>query len=212
LIGKKKSTAVKSNCSNAKAYFEDLVKATDTYEQNTGSGTTSHNKYKSANQLADCGDKIRDYIANIVSAAVGNSDHAANTQATHTQFKAMLAQIKALIDAIAKLMAKKSSAELDSENVNPNTHGKNSGNSGRTSCKPQMESLHNMGTYCHSHGFHPVGHNHNSKTCTHKLDSHKDNATWTDRLEGNMYWSIAKRVTIEQQNNTKWKGKVFPTN
>ena len=40
----KKSTAVKSNYTNAKTYFEDLVKATDTYEQNAGGGTTSQNK------------------------------------------------------------------------------------------------------------------------------------------------------------------------
>ncbi len=197
----KKSTAVKSNYTNAKTYFEDLVKAIDTYEQNAGGGTTSRNKYKLANQLADCGDEIPDYIAKIASAAAANSDHAANTQATHTQFKAMSAQIKALTDAIAKLTAKKSSAEQDSKNVNPNTRNKNSGNSSRTSSKPQMETLRNMGAYCHSHGFHPVGHNHNSKTCTRKLDGHKDNTTWTNKMEGNMYWPIAKRVAIEQQND-----------
>jgi hypothetical protein len=59
----KKSTAVKSNYTNTKTYFEDLVKATDTYEQNAGGGTTSHNKYESANQLTDRGNEIRDYIA-----------------------------------------------------------------------------------------------------------------------------------------------------
>jgi hypothetical protein len=128
----KKSTAVKSNYTNAKTYFEDLVKATDTYKQNAGGGTTSHNKYKSANQRADCGNEIRNYIAKIASAAAANSDHAANTHATNTQFEATLAQIKALTDAVAKLTAKKSSAEQNSKNVNPNTRGKNRGNSGRT--------------------------------------------------------------------------------
>ena len=73
----KKSTAVKSNYTNAKTYFEDLVKATDTYKQNAGGSTTSRNKYKSANQLADCGNEIRDYIAKITSAAAANNDHAA---------------------------------------------------------------------------------------------------------------------------------------
>ncbi len=208
----KKSTAVRSNYNNAKTYFEDLVKATDTYEQNAGGGTTSRSKYESANQLADCGNDIRDYIAKIASAAAANSDHAANTQAKNTQFEAISAQIKALTEAVAKLTAKKSSAEQDSENVNPNTHGKNRENSGRTSSKPQMETLCNMGAYCHFHGFHPVGHNHNSKTYTRKLDGHKDNATWTNRMEGNMYWPIAKRVAIEQQNNATWKGMAPPTN
>jgi hypothetical protein len=117
-----------------------------------------------------------------------------------------------LKDAVAKLTTKKSSAEQDSKNVNPNTHGKNRGNSGRTSSKPQMETLRNMGAYCHSHGFHPVGHNHNSKRCTRKLDNHKDDATWTNRMEGSMYWPIAKRVPIEQQNDATWKEKAPTTN
>ena len=87
----KKSTAVESNYTNAKTYFEDLVKATDTYEQNAGGSTTSSNKYESVNQLTDCGDEIRDYITKIVSAVAANSDHAANTQAMNTQFDANLA-------------------------------------------------------------------------------------------------------------------------
>ncbi len=115
----KKSTAVKSNYTNAKTYFEDLVKPTDAYEQNAGGGTTSRNKYESANQLADCGDEIPDYIAKIASAAAANSDHAANTQATNTQFEAMSVQIKALTNAVAKLTAKKSSAEQDSKKCQP---------------------------------------------------------------------------------------------
>jgi hypothetical protein len=72
------------------------VKATDTYEQNAGGGITGQNKYKSANQLADCGNKVHNYIAQIASAAATNNNHAANTQAKDTQFDAMLAQIKAL--------------------------------------------------------------------------------------------------------------------
>jgi hypothetical protein len=46
----------------AKAYFEAIVKATDTYEQNIGGGDAKHNKYKSANQMADYGNKIHNYI------------------------------------------------------------------------------------------------------------------------------------------------------
>jgi hypothetical protein len=46
----------------AKANFEAIIKATDTYEQNTGGGTTGRNRYNSANQMVDYGDKIREYI------------------------------------------------------------------------------------------------------------------------------------------------------
>ncbi len=51
------ATATKTNYKLAKQYFEALVKATDTYKQNAGSSTVGQNKYKSANQLMDCGNK-----------------------------------------------------------------------------------------------------------------------------------------------------------
>ena len=70
------------------------MKATDTYEQNAGGGITGQNKYKSANQHADCGDKIHYYITQIASAAAANNDYAANTQTKDTQFDVMLAQIR----------------------------------------------------------------------------------------------------------------------
>ncbi len=102
------------------------MKATNTYKQNAGGGTAGQNKYKLANQLADCGNKIRHYIAQIVSAAVANNDHAANMQTKDTRFDAMLVQIKALTKAVAKLTANKSN-----KNVNPNTNECNKGNSKR---------------------------------------------------------------------------------
>jgi hypothetical protein len=102
------------------------VKATNTYEQNAGGGTAGQNKYKSANQLANCGNKIRNYIAQIASAAAANNDHAANTQAKDTQFDTMSVQIKALTKAIARLMANKGN-----ENINPNSNNGNKGNGKR---------------------------------------------------------------------------------
>jgi hypothetical protein len=117
-----------------------------------------------------------------------------------------------LKDAVAKLTTKKSSAEQDSKDVNPNTHGKNRGNSGRTSSKPQMETLCNMGAYCHSHGFHPVGHNHNSKRCTR---------IWTTTrtmLLGPTEWRVACTGTLpsvsllNNKNDATWKEKAPTTN
>jgi hypothetical protein len=66
-------------------------------------GTTGQIKYELPNNLADCGNEIRNYIAQIASAAAANNDDAANTQAKNTQFDTMLVQIKALIEAITKL-------------------------------------------------------------------------------------------------------------
>jgi hypothetical protein len=107
----------------AKQYFDVLVKAIDTYEQNSGGSTAGLNKYESVNQLADCGDEICNYIAQIAIAVAANNDHAANTQAKDIQFDVMLVQIKALTEAVVKLMAIKGN-----EHVNPNTNNGNQGN------------------------------------------------------------------------------------
>jgi hypothetical protein len=52
--------ATKTNYNQAKDYFEQIFKATDTYKQNAGGGTTGCTRYKSANQLADYSDKIKE--------------------------------------------------------------------------------------------------------------------------------------------------------
>ena len=59
----KQPTATKTDYDAAKNYFEALVKVTDTYEMNAGGGTTGRNKYESANQLANYGNEIWEYIA-----------------------------------------------------------------------------------------------------------------------------------------------------
>jgi hypothetical protein len=53
---------IKTGYEKAKTYFERIVKATDTYKQNAGGGTTGPNRYESANQMVDYGNKIREYI------------------------------------------------------------------------------------------------------------------------------------------------------
>ena len=85
------------------------MKATDTYVQNAGGGTAGRNKYESANNMADIGDEIQEYIANLASASAGGAaqEQAANTMGKTNQFDAMAAQIKALTDTIAKLMPRR---------------------------------------------------------------------------------------------------------
>ncbi len=182
------ATATKTNYKLAKQYFEALVKTTNTYEQNAGGGTAGQNKYKSANQLTDCGNKICNYIAHIASAVVANNDHAANTQAKDTQFDAMLAQIKALTKAVTKLTANKGN-----KNVNPNTNNGDKGNGKRRHPQrrpqpQQLTKLRHMGRCCHSHGFHPVGPSHNSKNCNWKTSKHNVNTRWSNCMGGCIYW------------------------
>jgi len=65
--------------------------------------------------MADIGNEIREYIANLASASVGGAaqEQAANTMGKTNQLDAMEAQIKALTDAVAKLATAK-------ENIDPN--------------------------------------------------------------------------------------------
>ena len=60
----------------AKLHFE--LKAHDTYLQNSSSGMTGRNKYESANNMADIGEEIKDYITKIASSSVTNDDVVAN--------------------------------------------------------------------------------------------------------------------------------------
>jgi hypothetical protein len=194
----KQPIRVKTNWEPAKAYFEDLIKATDTYLQNVGGNTSSRNRYESASNLADSGDEIREYIARIATAALGNN--------SNSQFEAMAAQIKALTEAVAKLST---NAKSGDENAKPNTARVTGTNASR---RPQYTKPRNMGAYCHTHGFHPVDTDHTSATCKHKLEGHRDDATWTNRLGGNMYWPVAKAVALTQHNHVSWKDKSAPTN
>ena len=98
-----KPEAVKSDFAQAKLYFEGLVKDYETYEQNSG-GTTGKNKYDSALQTreANKGDKLREFIAKIATAAVARKEiHdklTANLRNSATaksnEFEAMALQIK----------------------------------------------------------------------------------------------------------------------
>jgi hypothetical protein len=176
LTWEQSSAIIKINFDQTKAYFKKIVKATNVYKQNTGGNSTQCNKYKSANQMANYGNKLREWIQQIASNCT-NNEFAVNTQATK-KIASMEAEIKKLTAAINQ-MANKSN---NGKNVNPN---KSSGNcKGR---RPQNKKQCNMGGYCHSHGYHPVGANHTSANCSWKKDGHKDEATSTNTLGGDTF-------------------------
>jgi hypothetical protein len=84
----------------------------------------------------------------------------------------MAAQIKVLTAAVTQFAAMK-------ENSNPNATRGNGGGD-RESRRLHMNKLQNMGGYCSSHGFHPVGAGHNSKTCRCQKEGHNTEATWNN--------------------------------
>jgi hypothetical protein len=202
--------ATKTDFDLTEAHLEEIVNATDTYKQNAGGGTAGRNRYESANQMADHGYKIREYIQQLASASAANN--ATNTAAnikTIDKLTTMEAEIKKLTAIIAGMATKiNSHSNLNSndENVNPNNEA-----TGGRQWRP-FENIQNMGGYCSSHRFHPVGRKHDSKTCIYKKPEHKSEATWCNRLGGDMFWPNAKRVAVEQQEHPSWKGKEAPTN
>ncbi len=118
----------------AKAHFEALVKAHDTYAQNSGGGTAGRHAYENANSMADLGDEIKDYI--VKSTSVTNNEMLANIRDTlrtkDSQIEAMAAQLKLLSETVAFL----------AKNAKPADSGARGGQS------QQMTKPRNMGAYC----------------------------------------------------------------
>ena len=205
LTWEREPATTKTDFDLAKTHFETIVNATDAYEQNAGGGTAGHTRYESADQMADCGDEIHEYIQQLASASAANNatDTAANIQTTN-KLTMMEAEIKKLTATIASMATK-----LNCVNINPNSVFSSGSEQTR---RPQMNKLRNMGAYCSSHGFHPIGIKHDSMTCIYKKPKHKSKATFCNILGGDMFWPNAKRVAVEQQEHPSWKGKEAPTN
>ena len=98
--------AIKTGYDEAKRYFERIIKATDTYKQNAGGGTAGRNRYKSANQMADYGKEIREYIQQLASAGATSATDAAANMQTKDKLSTMEADIKKLTTTIAAMATK----------------------------------------------------------------------------------------------------------
>jgi hypothetical protein len=81
LTWEQQPAATKMDYNLARAYFERIVKAINTYEQNAGGGTAGRNCYKSAKQLAEYDNEIREYIQQLASTGAANmTDNTINVQ------------------------------------------------------------------------------------------------------------------------------------
>jgi hypothetical protein len=167
-------------------------------KQNMGGGTARCNRYKSANQLAKYGNKIREYIQQLASAGAANlTDNAINMQ-TKEKLTMMEGEIKKITATIAAMATKMA----NNENQDPNSGASAGGSSNHVSRQPQMKKIRNMGAYCSLHGFYPVGANHDSVTCRNewRKPEHNIAATWTNRLGGDMFghppskWQLSNKI------------------
>ncbi len=115
LAWEREPSATKTNFALAKAHFETIVNATNTYEQNASSGTAGHNQHKSANQVADYCEEICEYIQQLTSASTANNaaNSAANIQTTN-KLTTLEEEIKKLTATIASI------ANKFNNNPNPN--------------------------------------------------------------------------------------------
>ena len=189
--------ATKTDFNLARDHFEKLIKSYDTYEQNAGAA--AKNTYDSASRLADVGDEIREYINQIAAANVQQKeDTTANI--SNNKEKDLAADVKKLTEAVAKLTR----MVADKESSPP-------GNNNSSTNSKQYTGVRNMGAYCHSHGYHPVGIGHTSATCKYKKEGHKDEATWGSTHGGNDRWPPKIRVSVAQQEHATYKGKTKPT-
>ena len=194
-------------------YFNDKMTATDIYLNNAG-GANNSQFDRAANvsedALANIGDDLREFILTLQQSNISNStagttvtDTTANVKDTkHDEMtERMLAMEKMMTAMMLQLGAKDTATTITTGD------GKD-GSKNKTFKYPR-----NMGGYCHSCGFHPVGPKHDSATCTRKKEGHVDTATWTNRgANGSKEWPVAAKVKPSQQEHTSYKGKSAPTN
>jgi hypothetical protein len=135
--------------------------------------------------VVDVGGKLHEYIQQIARAGATCSMESANNIQNNDKLAMMEAEIKKMtttMAAMATIIGKK-------ENRNPNCNAKLDGSKDQESPRPQTKKLRNIGDYCHSHGFCPVG---VQKT------GHKSALTWANWLGGDMFWPTIKQLATEQ--------------
>ncbi len=168
-------------------------------------------KYESANQAKEAkqGNKLREYIAKISTAAVACKEQQDelttnlpdSTNAKTKEIKVIASQIKSLTEAIM-LLTKSLANKKNKPSNRPTGSDRQAG---------QYTKPRSMGCYCWLHGFHPAGVNHTSATCRWKEEGHDATATWTNRLGGYLLWPPPIRVKVEDQAHATYVGKTAPT-
>ena len=187
-------------------------------------------------KLADMGDQIREYIQQLTQAKENVPPPSSNT--TPTTSPGGNAAVDEMNKRMAKLENLISNMCNNNNNNNNNNNrrggggnnnnnrndggGNNNNNNNNNSSDANdgrrrnrrdepYEKYRNMGVYCFSCGFHPVGKEHTSKTCGYKRTNHDENATWTNRGSGgSTIWPT--KVREDQKTHESYAGKAAPTN
>lgn len=185
-----------------KIYFEERMAATKKYHQNAGEEETYGRIANAAEEkMADLGDDLREVILSITQQKEGNG------KADNDKMEAMQKQLNDLATMVKTMCM---TLGANKENEGANTGAGDGAQQGKG--KP-WRSMRNMGAYCHSCGYHPIGTKHTSETCTRKKDGHDGTATFSNRgTGGSDYWPGITKVKTEQLDHEAYKGKSKPTN
>jgi rubrerythrin len=188
-------------------YFSIKMVAINKYLQNNGDET----KYESAanvtqeEELADVGEELQKYILTLTQANEQQKQESAAI-VKDTKIDEMAEQMMKLETMMATLLTtltaapgkpKDGSKPKDDDNKN----------------KFKWRYNRNMGGYCHSCGYHPIGRKHTSLTCGKKAEGHDDDATWTNHgTKGSKSWPSEKKVTDKDKEHESYKNKERPAN
>jgi hypothetical protein len=232
-----KSVADRDDWTIMKRFFRDKMTLNEAYTNNNEGneanvyGSSANITDEQEDKLADMGDQIREYIQQITQA----KENVPPTTKTNTNTKTSSTGNTA-VDEMNKRMAKLEnmiSTMCNSNNNNSNRGGggrnngggggtNNNGNSNGSGNGNDTEKFihwrdrpyvkkRNMGVYCHSCGFHPVGKKHTSENCGHRKPNHDKKATWTNRgTGGSTVWPTKMRD--DQKTHESYAGKSAPTN
>ena len=208
---------------SATAYFANLVREQEMFDKLSGNSTKKA-KYDSAamamekeqqdNALATLGDEVREYMAKIAGAKEDNTEQLMKLQQTNKtmaestaslqrqlttkdeQITALTAQVATLTATITQLTKAMQCFPVEAQSADQK---------GNTTTKRKRDGWQggpgkrNMGGYCHSHGFDPIGFNHDSKTCKFPRKNHKKEATVDNTMGGNLEQPKKEKVHPNQQ-------------
>ena len=214
-----KTEAEKDDWAIMKRFFRDKMALNEAYNNNNEGNSaalygSSANVTEQEEKLADMGDEIREYIQQLTGAKENvppPSNYSSNTssnKATDELNKRML-KIEELLTTLTFANNKNRGGGGDDKDKDDKDRDKRKGRSRRNRDEPETRHR-NMGGYCHSCCFPPIGKKHTSATCTKKQQNHDDNTTWSNRGAGSMFWP--RKVREDEKTHATYAGKSAPTN
>jgi hypothetical protein len=199
-------------------------------------GSSANITFEQEEKLADMGDQIREYIQQITQAKENvppttktntNTDTSSTGNMAIDEMNKRMMKLENMISNMCNNNNNNRGGRGNSNNNNSggggnkninnrnggNTNNNNNGNGKSNVNGKRIWPYHkhrNMGGYCHSYGFHPVGKTHTSETCGYKKSNHDEKATWTNRgTGGSTVWPT--KVREDQKTHESYAGKSVPT-